>query len=121
MTGSRSRDRDEGGAAVVIALGLTALLVLVALVCGSLVALVATHRGVQGAADLAALAGATALRGGRDACAVAGEIAAAHRTQLRDCGVQGAVVAVVLEDRFEVGPVSEVLLARARAGPADAG
>ena len=36
--------RSEDGAAVVTAIGITALLVTVALICGGAVALVATHR-----------------------------------------------------------------------------
>jgi secretion/DNA translocation related TadE-like protein len=110
-----SRPRDQDGVVVVLAVGLAALLVLIAVVCSGAVALVAAHRKVQAAADLAALAGAEAVRTGREGCAGAGRIAAENGAVLRDCHVAGSVVEVVV--RLELDLVgSRVLTARARAG-----
>lgn len=111
--------RDEDGFAVVITLALVALLLVVAVVSGALVAVVATHRRVQAAADLAALAGATAARSGADACAAAGSIADAHRSELQECVVRGRVVDVVITQVLTLGPASWDLASRARAGPAE--
>ncbi len=102
---------------MVIALTLMALLLMVALVSGGLVAVVATHRRIQAAADLAALAGAAAARDGADACTAVERIAAAHRTVVRDCAGLGPVVDVVVAAQVTLGPESWTLEARARAGP----
>ena len=109
--------RDDEGAGVVLALGLVAVLVLVGAVGVGVVGLVAAHRQVQAAADLAALAGAEAARSGREPCAVARRIAAGNRGELRDCRVTGVVVEVEV-DRVVRLLGSPTVTARARAGPA---
>jgi len=108
--------RDESGVAVVLALGLVALLVLVGAVGVAVVGLVAAHRQAQAAADLAALAGAEAARAGGEPCAEAARIAAANRADLRDCAVDGAVVEVEVAVVVDLAG-SRGLSARARAGP----
>lgn len=108
---------DEEGFAVVLVLGLVAVLTMLALVAGGVVALVATQRKVQAAADLAALAGAVDLRDGRDPCAGATEIAAANGAVLRSCAVAGRVVAVTVVVATSPLLGGRELRARARAGP----
>ena len=113
--------RDERGVGVVLALGLVGVLTTFALVAGAAVALVVTHRKAQAAADLAALAGAVALRAGGDGCAGAGRVAEANGAVLRGCSVSGAevLVTVVVTAPGVLG--SRELRARARAGPSGTG
>jgi secretion/DNA translocation related TadE-like protein len=76
------------------------------------------HRRAAAAADLAALAAATAVQHGTDACSEADRFARLNRAGLARCTVRGDVVEV------EVEVVAQVLLGRrvvlraeARAGP----
>lgn len=81
-------------------------------------ALTVRHQ-VAAAADLAALAGADAVRAGsRGACGAAGRVAAANAAVLTSCAVQGAVVDVLVERRVRCLGRSVDVRARARAGPA---
>lgn len=114
------RRRDESGAAVALALGLVALLVLVAAVALGVTALVAGHRKAQAAADLAALAAASSLREGADPCAEAHEIAAANEASVTSCAVQGQTVSVSVVVQIALLGERE-LRARARAGPSEVG
>lgn len=108
--------RGEEGAGVVLVIGVVALLVTLAVICAGAVALIAAHRQVQAAADLAALAGAEGARSGREPCAEAGRIAVANGADLTTCSASSGVVDVVVE--AEVGLVGPwTLSARARAGP----
>lgn len=105
---------------MVLALALVAVLVVLAVLSAAVAAAVGTHRRVQGAADLAALAGASAAASGpgRGVCAEVGRIAAANSAQVRSCLRDGPEVAVVLEAQLHLGPYAGTLSARARAGPA---
>jgi secretion/DNA translocation related TadE-like protein len=114
-----NRRRDEEGVAVVLALGLVVLLTVVAVVGVGVVALVATHRQVQAAADLAALAGAQAATAGEDPCAAAARIARDNRAHLEECRREGEVVAVVLTSGPLAWAGDSALRGRARAGPSD--
>jgi len=94
-----------------------ALLVTVAVIGAGAVALITTHRHVQAAADLAALAGAEAGRSGREPCSEAERIAAANGADLTRCSASSGVVDVVVA--AGVGLLGTwTLSARARAGPA---
>ena len=96
------------------------LLVAVTMIAGGVVGLVASHRTAQAAADLASLAGATALQDGGDACGQASMIARRNRTELRSCRVDGWEVAVVVVARTAPLPGGGFSLeARGRAGPVD--
>jgi secretion/DNA translocation related TadE-like protein len=112
--------RDERGAAVVVGIALTGLLLVVASVCAGSVAIVVAHRRAQAAADLAALAGAGALQRGADPCVAARAIAVRDRAVLTDCLVDGVSVVVatvvVLPRALGGGDVP----ARSRAGPVTA-
>ena len=111
--------RYEDGAAVVIAIGLVAVLTLVAVTSAGVVAIIATHRQVQSAADLAALAGAAAGQEGRTPCADARRIGARNGVLVSRCQVVGLIVTVVVERRLPRVLGDRVLRARARAGPAE--
>lgn len=118
---SAGRRRDERGAAVVVAVGLVAVLVFVTAVCMAVVALVLAHRKAQVAADLAALAGASALQGGADPCAAAERIAVRQDARLTGCEVDGSDVVVATGVRVGVRLGGAELPARARAGPVGLG
>lgn len=97
--------------------GLVALLllsVLLSVVGGALV----THRQVRSAADLSALAGASALQHGRDACEAADRSASLNDVTLMDCDVEGMVVTVRVS-RLAPRMFGRDLVVRAlaRAGP----
>lgn len=113
----RSRRDDERGLATVAAIGLLGVLVIVTTLCVGVTALVLAHRRAQVAADLAALAGASALQRGADPCAAASTIADRQDAHLTGCLVDGADVVVQTGVRV-VAALGEVELpARARAGP----
>lgn len=110
--------REEDGVAVMIAIGLVAVLVMVGLVGAGAVALIANHRQVQAAADLAALAGAAAAQSEREPCAAAARVAARNGAQLRQCGADGSVF-VTVERRLPGLLGGGVVRARARAGQSE--
>ena len=115
------RRGDERGAATLIVLALCGMLMFVGLALSGVAAIVLTQRSAQAAADLAALAGATAAGSGADACAAAGDIAQANGAVLASCELAGPVVTVgvsvdgprLVDRRYDV-------TAEARAGPVDA-
>ncbi|TQK68294.1 Rv3654c family TadE-like protein [Nocardioides sp. SLBN-35] len=107
------------GAATVLAAAMAGVLLLVGAATGVVGAIVVGHRRAQAAADLAALAGATALgHSGRDPCSAAAEVAEANGALMETCQVDGADVLV--EVRVD-GPrwlgQDRDLRAAARAGP----
>lgn len=118
-SGRRPRP-TERGAATVLVVACLGVLLLVGSALAVVAAMVTAHRAAQAAADLAALAGATAARDGGDACAAAGSVAAANGARLTRCAPAGAEVAVEVEvpgPRW-LGQVHD-LSAAARAGPAE--
>ncbi|EME18768.1 Rv3654c family TadE-like protein [Rhodococcus triatomae] len=110
--------RDDRGSATVTACFVILALLGITVAVGHVgSAVVARHRA-QSAADLAALAAATAaVRGTDAACAAAGGVAGRSRATVRECRLDGwdAVVTVVVS----VGLGSGEAVAAARAGPAD--
>ncbi|WP_246857786.1 Rv3654c family TadE-like protein [Oerskovia sp. KBS0722] len=115
----RPRDRGSG---TVLALGLIA----VALVLGLALAALASAQGARGraqaAADLAALAAATALQRGWEACPTAQETAGRNGAVVVACDEQGDGVVRVDVTREARGWAGVLGTARAaaRAGPASA-
>lgn len=110
--------RGECGAGAVLAVALSGVLALVALTATGLVQVVVAHRTAQGAADLAALAGARASQDGGSPCAAAGEIATRNGATLDDCQVDGWEVSLrVVVDTGLLPAGRFALPARARAGP----
>ncbi|MEJ6018787.1 Rv3654c family TadE-like protein [Corynebacterium sp. H113] len=96
---------DAGSTTVTGAFFISGLLVLV-LVCVHAGIGLVEHRRDLVAADLSAVAAATALMAGRDACGVGEEIAKRNGASLDECDVDGVDVQV------------RIAKARARAGPA---
>ena len=110
--------RDERGAITPLALGAIGLLVLAALLLNVIGAAVVVQRQVESAADLAALAGATAVQHGRDGCASAERAASANHADLTACSVDGQVVDVRVSRQAPRMFGRDVLAhARAKAGP----
>lgn len=113
------RGRGEQGSGTLLVLAASGLLMFVGVALAGVAAIVLAHRASQAAADLAALAGASAAASGVDACAAAEEMAAANESSLLRCTLVGETVTVV------VGVEGPRLLSRrydmtaeARAGPA---
>lgn len=102
---------------MILVLALVGLLVFVAVVAVGVSTVVVGHRRAQAAADLAAIAGATALRDGQDPCAEAGAVADGNGAELAECSVAGATVAVVARLRLPAALGDRWVRARARAGP----
>jgi secretion/DNA translocation related TadE-like protein len=128
MTGRVRNPRDDGSGTVWV-LGLAGMILAAGIVALGWAGAVGARHRAEGAADLAALAGAgRALEGTSAACGEAGRVAARNGARLRDCGVDGLVVDVVVEvalgDAGASGSLSGLLprtaSARARAGPQDA-
>ena len=114
-----TRQDRERGAATVLVVAVLGLLLLVGAALGVVGAMVKAHRVAQAAADLAALAGASALADGQDACAAATRVATANGATVVSCAPDGLEVRVTVE---ATGPrwlgQSADLVAEARAGPA---
>ncbi|MCT1517062.1 Rv3654c family TadE-like protein [Dietzia cercidiphylli] len=80
-------------------------------------AAVAAH-SARSAADLAALAGAHALRTAEDPCSAAAGVAAANRAVVAGCTIDGHDVVIRAEVRVELGVLGvRAASAVARAGP----
>lgn len=114
------RQGDERAAATLVVLAFGGLLMFVGLALAGVAAIVLTQRSAQAAADLAALAGASAAGTGADACAVATEIAEANGAALATCELAGSVVTVdVRVDGPRLAGRRYDVTAQARAGPVD--
>jgi secretion/DNA translocation related TadE-like protein len=108
--------RDDAGAGGVLALAVVGTTVAVALAALGLGSALVVRQRVVAAADASALAAADTLLGvvPGDPCALAAQVAAAHRVALTECELEGA------EARVRVGasvfglPIS----VESRAGPA---
>ncbi|MBY3988317.1 flp pilus-assembly TadE/G-like family protein [Rhodococcus fascians] len=109
---------DEGGATVLAALAMSALIAVVVMVMHVGSAVGARHQA-QSAADLAALAGAGALdRGVADACKTARTLAVRMGTQLRECSIDEWDVIVTVGQPVFLGRFGmSDAIATARAGP----
>ncbi|QLQ09427.1 MAG: flp pilus-assembly TadE/G-like family protein [Nocardioidaceae bacterium] len=76
------------------------------------------QRRAESAADLAALAGATAIQNGQAGCTAAETVAADNRGILIDCVIEGEVVEVRIRHEVTLVGRDWRLHATARAGPA---
>ncbi len=110
-------DRGEQGAGTVLAVAMIGLVVTVTVGTSGAVGVVAGHRRAQSAADLSALAGATTLQDGGDACQRARVIAGRNGAELQRCQVDGTEVVVVVARSVRLPGLPMELKARARAGP----
>ncbi len=107
--------RGEGGAATILVVAMAGVLMFVMTGLAAAGGLVTAQRRAQAAADLAALAGASRLD---EACAEAGEIAAANTAALEVCRVDGRDVTVEVSVPGPRVPWRDVRVsAEARAGP----
>ena len=117
MTG---RAEAERGSAMLWASGIILLIAVVTLLLIGAGALAARGHAAQGAADLAALAGAQAQRSGRDACPAATKSAALNDAEVTACAVAGdeieVVVTVDVRIRAGLGPWTTDLAGHANAG-----
>ena len=118
-TAGRRRPPGERGAATVVVTACLGVVLLVGCALAVVAAMVSAHRAAQAAADLAALAGATAARDGGDPCSAASAIAADNGARLTSCAVAGreVTVEVVVPGPRWLGQTHD-LAAAARAGPA---
>ncbi|QAY64243.1 hypothetical protein ET495_14650 [Xylanimonas allomyrinae] len=118
---ARLRAADgERGAGTVLVLCLAAVVLLLGLGLATLGTAQVTRDAAQGAADLAALAGATALRDGLDPCGTAREAAVRNHASLASCDLEdGGIVGVVVTRPMPAVPAwaGGEAGARARAGP----
>ncbi|MCJ0894596.1 Rv3654c family TadE-like protein [Rhodococcus sp. ARC_M5] len=109
---------DEGGATVLAALAMSALIAVVVMVIHVGSAVGARHQA-QSAADLSSLAGAGALdRGMADACERARSVASRMSTELRECTIDEWDVIVTVGQPVFLGRFGmSDAIASARAGP----
>ena len=119
--GQRSAGADTGSASVYVLAGLALVGLLASALLAVVVAIGARHRA-EAAADLAALAGASAHQRGSDACTEARVVASANGAVLVACHVDpGGDVAVAVTVRLPALLAGRGLSpagASARAGPA---
>jgi secretion/DNA translocation related TadE-like protein len=115
MTRRRVADR---GSATVLGVWLVGVLATVMAMVAVLAGAVADQRRVESAADLAALAGATAVQQGGSACASARDVVRRNGASLTSCAVAGEVVEVTARRRTPplLGRRLEAM-STARAGP----
>jgi secretion/DNA translocation related TadE-like protein len=111
--------RSELGSAAVLGTVLVGALATVAVLVAALGGAVADQRRVESAADLGALAGASAAQRGDDPCAAAGSTVARNRARLTACRVAGEVVTLrAARSSRPVLGLRFTLTSTARAGPA---
>lgn len=110
--------RDEEGAATLLVVAMAGLLLFVGLALTGVAAIVRTHRSAQAAADLSALAGATAGARGRPPCAAAEQVARLNGGAMASCSAESGdvTVEVTVPGPQLVGRDFDVT-AMARAGP----
>jgi secretion/DNA translocation related TadE-like protein len=122
VTAEPHRDDPERGAGTVLLIGVVAVVLLCAIGLAALGAAQQARAAAQASADLGALAGATALRAGLDACTTAQRTVERNGAALAGCEVQasGVVAVVATRPAGPVGDLTGVAEARARAGPASA-
>jgi secretion/DNA translocation related TadE-like protein len=81
----------------------------------------ARQHEVDAAADLAALAGASAIQHGGDVCAVAAATAASNNSELHSCGIDGDEVEITVTGRVDLLGMRFRLTSQAHAGPRTVG
>ncbi|SFF22443.1 helicase/secretion neighborhood TadE-like protein [Flavimobilis marinus] len=109
---SRAGDRGSGS---VLVLAVIAVALALALGLGLVARAHVARVGAESAADLAALAAATALARGGDACATARDVATSNGAEIVRCDTEGTG-AVQVEVSRDV-PMLGRATAQARAGP----
>jgi len=117
---TRTASRDEGGFAVPVTVALTGLVLVVTLIGAAMGRVLVDQRRAAAAADVAALAAATALQLGTPACPAAERSAGRNGAELVGCAVTGeeVQVRVLVASPSLLGRVVRVA-ATAHAGPAE--
>lgn len=112
----RAVGNGERGSGTVLVVGLLGVAVALLLPLVLLASVAGARANAQGAADLAAIAGASAWhdQDGGAPCAVAGSVLVEHGARLVSCEVRGEDVVVTAAVPTRVGDAN----ATARAGPA---
>lgn len=117
MTPVRRQARQRGSASV-LGIAFIGLLVTAALVGATCAAILVGQRRAAAGADLAALAGASALQHGRPGCAGAAAIARANHVRLMACAESGETITIEVTTGVVAALGSSwTVRARARAGP----
>lgn len=108
----------QRGSATLLVLSMAGVLATLGAALGVVAAMVVAHRSAQSAADLAALAGASAVSQGRPGCAAAEVVAHANGAVLTGCVLSGLDVDVEVRvaGPHWLGQTAD-LDARSRAGP----
>ncbi len=110
---------DERGSGTLIVLVASGLLMFFGVAVGGVAAIVLAHRSAQAAADLAALAAASAGASGVEPCPAAQRIAEANEAFLVHCQIAGDVATIVVRvDGPQLVGHRYDVTAEARAGPA---
>jgi secretion/DNA translocation related TadE-like protein len=119
---SRGETRDDRGGATVLVVAMAGVLMFVMLGLAAVGGLVTAQRRAQAAADLAALAGASALAdvsGPTGPCLAADRVAGRNAAVLDTCTPDGRAIRVTVSVAGPDVPWKEVrVTAEARAGPA---
>lgn len=110
---------SDRGSAVPFTVAALGLLLVVGSALGVVGAMFARHRQAQAAADLGALAAATAAQQGGDACASAADVVSANAASLLTCDVAATGEVVLRVSVAGPGWLGQrgALAATARAGP----
>lgn len=109
---------DERGLAAPVVVGLTAVILLLALAAGVAGRVLVTQRRAAAAADLGALAGAVAVQRGGDACGAVSRLVARSGARVQQCEVSGDHVRVTVVAEAAVVAGRRISVAeRAHAGP----
>lgn len=116
----KTRGNNERGSGTVMAVGLILLGITLMLGVAQIAVAAAGASAAHGAADLAAITGATDVLTGGSGCSKAQEYAAKNHAQLVSCQVNGWMVRIEVVKPLGFGLVSEAR-ARAQAGPEFAG
>lgn len=121
MSTSGRRSRTDRGAATLFAAALAMVLVTAATIAILVVTAVLAGHRARAAADLTALAGATAAAEGLNACRTAGAVAEANGATLTSCRLAGTpasfVVSVTVAVRTGLrSPLPDAVHAEAKAG-----
>jgi secretion/DNA translocation related TadE-like protein len=119
--GASGGRRGQRGSAAVLATVLLGALVVASVLVAVLGGAVVDQRRVEAAADLGALAGASATQRGAPGCAAAASVVRANGGRVTSCVVSGEVVEVrVARGTRRVLGLRLTVTSRARAGPARA-
>jgi len=112
------RHVDQRGSATAFCIAFTALLVTIALVGATVASMLIGQRRAASGADLAALAGASAVQHGEPGCGEAADLAAANGVRLVRCETRREVVTVVVATEVvSLLGSAWTVKGRARAGP----